>query len=963
VKRRDFFKRMSVLGSGALALPGLSGGSLQNSKDKADTKLPRAQTIRGIVEKNGAQWQPIQVWFEHSGAEAEAVVRVDGVERARHSVTSGVQSLEALVPSVATNRKVELRLEIGDKRETLDLLLKPVRQVVVYVLPHSHTDIGYTEVQSAVELKQMENLRKGIALARKTSDYPPGARFVWNVEVLWTVDLYMKHKSSQEIAEFLEALKNGWVSLNGMFANELTGLCRPEELLQLFRYATRFSNEHGTTIDSAMISDVPGYTWGTVSAMAQAGIRYFSAAPNFFDRIGSIMQQWQDKPCWWVSPSGRERVLFWIPWTGYAFSHVKHRLTPEVIGDYHDRLDSVSYPYGISYMRWSGHGDNAEPDPDLPEDIKSWNAKYAWPRFVIASTSTAFSAFEKRYGHLLPEYRGDLTPYWEDGAGSSALETGMNRSAADRLIQAEALFAMNGNAKVPIADFQDAWRNVLLYSEHTWGAWCSVSDSENKLTKDQWEIKRAFAVDSDAQSRKLLIEALRNPDASTSAGKIEVFNTTSWPRTELVLISANASSDRDRVVNSAGQPIPSQRLKTGELAVWVESVPPFGSVLVSLGPGNAAAHRSPVKVTETQLDNGILQVRIDSNTGAIAELREAGTERNLVDTSSGEQLNEFLFLEGDELKNLQKNGRVKISVLENGPLVASLRIESAAPGCKSLVRVVRMSAGADFVVCTNIVDKLHAPLNPTPGKDNDFAQRKAKESLQFAFPFNVPQGTLRLDMPFMVIQPETNQLPGSCKNWLPVGRWVDISNDGDGVTWVTLDAPLLEIGEISARLLGSQTDPNVWRKQIEPTQKFYSWAMNNHWGTNYRAYQEGQVTFRYVLRPHGKYDAAEATRFSTGLSQPLVCENAREGQVRHPLLQVEPSDVLVTAFKVSDDGKAWILRLFGASGRDRTVQLKWASPPPKGVSTSDLSEKPGAEIGESLIVPAFSIVTLRAERA
>ena len=30
-------------------------------------------------------------------------------------------------------------------------------------------------------------------------------------------------------------------------------------------YATRLSDECGVPIESAMISDVPGYTWGTVS--------------------------------------------------------------------------------------------------------------------------------------------------------------------------------------------------------------------------------------------------------------------------------------------------------------------------------------------------------------------------------------------------------------------------------------------------------------------------------------------------------------------------------------------------------------------------------------------------------------------------------------------------------------------------------------------------------------------------
>ena len=133
----------------------------------------------------------------------------------------------------------------------------------------------------------------------------------------------MRTKSQAEREELIDAVKKGWVGLNGMYANELTGLCRPEELVQLFRYSIELGKQCEVRVDSAMISDVPGYTWGTVSAMAQAGIRYFSAAPNFFDRIGTFMVAWQDKPFWWVSPSGNEKSGFsGVPWTGYAMSHV-----------------------------------------------------------------------------------------------------------------------------------------------------------------------------------------------------------------------------------------------------------------------------------------------------------------------------------------------------------------------------------------------------------------------------------------------------------------------------------------------------------------------------------------------------------------------------------------------------------------------------------------------------------------
>ncbi len=63
--------------------------------------------------------------------------------------------------------------------------------------------------------------------------------------------------------------------------------------------------------------------------------------------------------------------------------------------------------------------------------------------------------------------------------------------------------------------------------EHTWGAWCSVSDSENPFTKKQWDYKRDFAVKaesrSEAQSRILLPAS----DATAEGSSIHVHNTSS----------------------------------------------------------------------------------------------------------------------------------------------------------------------------------------------------------------------------------------------------------------------------------------------------------------------------------------------------------------------------------------------------------------------------------------------------
>jgi len=278
---------------------------------------------------------------------------------------------------------------------------------------------------------------------------------------------------------------------------------------------------------------------------------------------------------------------------------------------------------------------------------------------------------------------------------------------------------------------------------------------------------------------------------------------------------------------------------------------------------------------------------------------------------------------------------------------------------------MRLAAGADWIEIANILDKKRAPLNPQPGNNNTgraWAQYGGKESVQFAFPFTVPEGKMHMDVPLAEMRPEIDQIPGANKNWLPVGRWIDVSNEQLGVTWVTLDAPLVEVGEISATIPGSQHNNALWRQHIAPTQKFYSWVMNNHWETNYRAYQEGVVEFRYALRANKGYKPAAASQLAIGVSQPLVASAANSNAPLPSLLQIEPSDVLALTLKRSNDDNAWIIRLFGASGEERKARLHWSTRPPSQLWLSDLSEKPIEPLKEEIRVSGWGLVTVRADR-
>jgi alpha-mannosidase len=162
-------------------------------------------------------------------------------------------------------------------------------------------------------------------------------------------------------------------------------------------------------------------------------------------------------------------------------------------------------------------------------------------------------------------------------------------------------------------------------------------------------------------------------------------------------------------------------------------------------------------------------------------------------------------------------------------------------------------------------------------------------------------------------------------------------------------------------MFSSQTHHDIWRKHIEPTQRFYSWIMNNHWSTNYRAYQDGPVEFRYGLRPHGGYDPAAASRFATAMSQPLVASSHGQRSRMGLKLRIEQEDVLVQECKRSADGSAWIVRLFGASGQDRKTGLTWADGRPIKVWRSNLSEQPLERIDALVDVPGWDLITLRIE--
>jgi hypothetical protein len=660
------------------------------------------------------------------------------------------------------------------------------------------------------------------------------------------------------------------------------------------------------------------------------------------------------RPFWWIGPDGKSKVLFFQP-GAYAnsgsmgkggntgrpwFGQRDTDRIPAVIKtgsanvDFTERLanaERAKYPYDFLVLSWC-LWDNCPLDADLPAAVKTWNEQCAYPHLIIAGGHEIMRMIEEKYGDKLSVISGDFTEYWTDGLGTAARLTAINRNAKERLVQAETLWTMlRPGQPAPRAEFDEAWRYIALGSEHTW---CAENPAEPFFQDAIWKVKQGYFREADDRSQTLFDDALAPAtDKSNGAlgsadgpanGGVAVFNTQSWKHGGLVTLAQAESARGDRVTDEQDKDVPAQRISTGELVFMASNVPAFGSRHYRVMKGKCPL-AAGCTLDGTILENKFLHVVLDPVTGDITQLVELGTGHNYADAKINGGLNAFRWLPGGR-NEPQADTDIVISTVESGPLVVELRVSSKATGCRSVSRNMRLVAGQPWVEIGNVVDKL--PL-------------VAKDGIHFGFGFDIPQGTTRVDIPWGVMEVEKDQWPQGNRNWLVMQRWLDISNDKEGVTWCSLDAPLFEYGGLTANLITGWGNGGAWIKKLEPSGTVYSWVMNNHWITNFPLTQDGPVTFRYRLFPHGAYDAAAANRFGLEQAQPLAHVPANNDPKLVPLVAIDNDRVVVTIIKPLADGKATVLRLRSLSDKLETVKLTWAAGQPKSIHNALANEEAG----------------------
>jgi hypothetical protein len=868
-----------------------------------------------------------------------------GKESVEHALSSeqdfGQQRFELQVPEFPPATPAVVMVKLDGKAFRTPVTLEPERKWTVFLVPHAHLDIGYTDYQARVAEVQNRNIDK---LLTEFAQHP---EMRLSLDGSWVVRQYLASRTEADKKEFLNLAREGKIGVPAQYVNELTGYATLEELIRSTSYSQELHHQYGIPFDYANITDVPSYSWSYASVLDSVGIHYFAAGSN--GQRGAILPfgNWDKvSPYWWQGPDGHKVLMAYVRGYGYLgslcgmpFKASACRLTfPGFLHTY----SSPSYKPDAVLM-FGSQWENTDLVPGEPELVAEWNTQYAYPKMVFGRFADYFRYIDEHFGPSLPMVVGGGGDYWEDDMGTDALSTIIDRATQQQALSAEKLSTLvtyvDKNWAGPAELIRKMWANLVMYAEHTFSWGGSYSHPFHAQTVRELEVKNQFALDSQAEARAVLDQSL---DELQYQVRIEppfllIFNSLNWPRSELV--NLDLFDNRKITEYPSGAPVPVEVVGRDDpnfahVRFMAYDVPSMGykcyRIEKTTGP-RVTRSLPPAEPAINAMENRFYRVEVDPTTGVIKSVYDKELQRELVDKASPYGLDQYLYVAGgDEVRQTQivfpdYNG--------GGTPLAKLTISPAQAAQVS--RVVKTAYGQ---VLTLQGSGLHAPTLETQivlfdnEKKIEFVNRLhkeavlKKEAVYFAFPFAIRDPAFSYEIQNGILDPAHDLMKGACLEWFAVQHWVKVAGSGVAVGLVPIDAPLVSLGDINR---------GVWPQEFTPkTAGVFSYVMNNYWYTNTQQIQEGDYTFRYVLTSGRELAAESLARLGRAAMTPLevgeAVQNDKFGNPPTPLspqptsfLFVDSPNLVVVNWKVADDKQGTILRLLEVGGTSGMAHLNF----------------------------------------
>ena len=849
----------------------------------------------------------------------------------------GLNNIEAGIPEGYEGKTVDFAVRSGRGLQSASVEIRPAYEWTIYLVQHTHTDIGYTKPQTEILTEHLRYIDYAIEYCEATENYPENSRFRWTCEASWAVREWLRIRPEEQVKKFLHFVGNGQIEVTAMFFNmsELSG----ENNYKTFLEPVARFHELGIPVTTAMQNDVNGVAWCLADYLPDIGVKYITMGSNSHRALIPF-----DRPTLyrWESPSGKSLLSFradhYMTGNFWGIDRGDMESVRKGVFSYIRSLRDNGYEFPLVAVQYSGYStDNSPPSMRECALIRDWNKHYAWPKLRSAIVHEFLEQIDTQYGDRLPVYRAAYPDWWTDGFGSAARETAASRKTQSDMITIGGMLSMAVMAgDKGVEGMHDELRriheNLLFYDEHTFGAAESISDPQCENSQVQWAEKGSYVWEA-LKSAQMLYETsigrLQGGLHRSERPTLTFFNPLGRERSAMATVYIDFEvipKDRAfRLLDENGNALAVEPLRSRSegryYAVWADRIPAMGykTFEIVLDEGAAAAPDT-FEPEDNTVENDFYRIVFDPATGGIRSLFDKELDMEMVDDGSEWRLGDLIYesLEGDrhqmERKVFERCRRsglrdVRFTGAVRGDIYTSVSFRGTAEGCDP-----------DFGVRIEVL-----LYNAVKRIDLNYTVRRLPETdpsaLYVAFPFALEAGKLSFDVPGGVVHAGENQIPGSSASWNTVQNFVSVRNDRAQIL-VSCDAiPLFMMGELL-------NDPYRQPREYEKPHIF-SWVTNNYWTTNFRASQEGELRWSYTLTSSDDVSNTAASVFGWGNRIPLYA-------------RVMPA-------AEADNGKAWS-RSFFSTGCDHVLMTSCSPSQAKaGAVLVNLRETDGREASLTLM--------------
>lgn len=763
----------------------------------------------------------------------------------------------------------------------------------VYVVHHSHTDIGYTDLQEHVIDGQANYLRTVLSIMEK----PENKDFRWNCETYFCVEEFLKTATDAEKEKFFSLICENKVGMSATYLN-FTDLVdsdvyneRVAEMMEIFK-------ARGISLTTAMIADINGISMGQRDAMINNGVEFLYT--NIHCHHGMYPLYQNQTAYLWENADGKSLLV----WNGEHYNlgnalgikpnRGPNFMTENYFGDGKRPTDAVDmlnesleqyltlceenvYPYDFVITSVSGvFSDNAPPETEILRTIDAFNAKYSSTvNLQMVSLQELYALIKNKLVDV-PVLHGDLNDWWANGVGSTPYAVKHYKDAQHRYHLCERMDA-DFRTKYPELT-RIAQDNLLLYAEHTWGHSSTIVCPYDTMVLNLDMRKNSYASKAhEATSRILNRIAEEKGDILryyNTNGKVKVRNTNSLSCKQAVEFYIESGYLANARINAAdGSEIKCQTSPhpRGRRISFVDSFKPYEEKNytytelpeVSEGANSRKAYMGSDRVRDIVNDYDAESYKLPyafENDFFKLSYRPHEGITSFINKKSGKEMlskKSYPFFtplyERTEIRRDYSKFPCKEEV-ERRLMGRNIRGEHSELFVADLKEIIRHERGDVFSIIElkfSLEGAVHCSVfvkffNEIPKIDFKLELGKTIssdiESVFLPLTLDLQKSEIFIKKGEEAFRPGIDQLPGTCMEFFMSDDGLGMTSDDGNLLIATKDTPLLYMGEMRHHPI------TLCDGKAENNQRpVYSWIMNNNWETNFKMDLSGFCEYMYSL--------------------------------------------------------------------------------------------------------------------